>query len=343
MLRTLKPISHPITTLHTWLEFLIKDVWCKSDQNIDYRSLLSPELKIVCKSAKKFNSAVESIYFDFCGITDDKIKKDVLDAFYNNNKINDLCNGHTVINELNNIPLNIKTNLYDFLKIFYDTVLEYKSVPGTKVNYYKKLRKKNNINRCPVCGIEHFFSIKGKYREDFDHYFPQSEFPFSAVNCLNLVPMCKKCNQIFKRTKNPLSLNGTAYYPFEYQRPPIESKIEISNIEFNKRKDLKSKINIEFIGDKKKNDSWNALFKINKRYKNQIKKSTFSWLRDIKKDIVFHNVTDVRATLMHEISKCESDLFVDRRFLKVKLIENLLDDTNWLQLNYPDNIKIKLN
>lgn len=48
-----------------------------------------------------------------------------------------------------------------------------------------------------------------KVRENVDHFLPKSKYPFFAVHPLNLVPLCKTCNQEFKKEKDALSDSAT--------------------------------------------------------------------------------------------------------------------------------------
>ena len=63
---------------------------------------------------------------------------------------------------------------------------------------------------CPGCdGAPPEQEADGVIREDVDHFFPKSRYPFLTIHHLNLTPYCKHCNQDYKKAKDPLkSRNG---------------------------------------------------------------------------------------------------------------------------------------
>ena len=63
---------------------------------------------------------------------------------------------------------------------------------------------------CPGCdGAPPEQEADGTIREDVDHFFPKSRYPFLTIHPLNLTPYCKHCNQDYKKAKDPLkSKNG---------------------------------------------------------------------------------------------------------------------------------------
>jgi hypothetical protein len=58
---------------------------------------------------------------------------------------------------------------------------------------------------CPGCdGAPPEQEADGTIREDVDHFFPKSLYPFLTIHPLNLTPYCKHCNQDYKSSKDPL-------------------------------------------------------------------------------------------------------------------------------------------
>lgn len=69
------------------------------------------------------------------------------------------------------------------------------------------LELQKEIRICPYCNAETVYAYKvskGKRtgytirKSSFDHYFPQTRYPFLSVSLYNLVPACTRCNSGFK-------------------------------------------------------------------------------------------------------------------------------------------------
>lgn len=69
---------------------------------------------------------------------------------------------------------------------------------------YLRMQK---IKVCPACdgmppSVDDYAD---KIREDIDHFFPKSKYPFWAIHPLNLTPFCKVCNQTYKGAKDAIT------------------------------------------------------------------------------------------------------------------------------------------
>ncbi|MCD8081445.1 MAG: hypothetical protein LUF04_13905, partial [Bacteroides sp.] len=261
MLRPYTPIVHPIATLHSMLEYLVCEVWCKANDTHTCQQLLSEDLEELYKHLDWLKEETDAIY-DLCrSLTPDE-RKLITDTFRNNNRIQDLCNGTLPIVELSDLPPVVQKEIKTLLESFYTRLLDIKKVPGEKLDYYNQLVKANKFKTCPVCGLTDIETEDSPYIEDYDHFFPKTHYPLSAVNFENLVPTCDKCNKKHKNKKKPLAHNGKAYYPFETGRPEIEVTLDVDKIEFDKDKKLQDKTKFTFSGDPEKNATWNWLYNI---------------------------------------------------------------------------------
>lgn len=69
-----------------------------------------------------------------------------------------------------------------------------------------ELFRKMDVPVCPYCNRQyiHTVSLAGKkpYLGDLDHFYPQSYYPLFSLSLWNLIPVCKPCNQLFKRQYN---------------------------------------------------------------------------------------------------------------------------------------------
>lgn len=59
------------------------------------------------------------------------------------------------------------------------------------------LQRQLNVKVCPYCNRMYTTTLYGKkrIRPDFDHFYPQSRYPYLAVSLFNLIPSCNVCNK----------------------------------------------------------------------------------------------------------------------------------------------------
>jgi hypothetical protein len=94
---------------------------------------------------------------------------------------------------------------------------------------------------CPGCdGSPPEQESDGTIREDVDHFFPKSRYPFLTIHPLNLTPYCKHCNQDYKKAKDPLRTKngvptislGDIFHPYihsvhdEYKKSEVQVSIQ---------------------------------------------------------------------------------------------------------------------
>lgn len=85
-----------------------------------------------------------------------------------------------------------------------------------------ELLKKLKVNVCPYCNRQYTFTLKKGQgiRPQFDHYFPQSKYPYLQVSLYNLIPSCNICNskkgdrQPFDKN-NKYNASADLLYPYE--------------------------------------------------------------------------------------------------------------------------------
>lgn len=70
-----------------------------------------------------------------------------------------------------------------------------------------------NARVCPYCNRQYAFAVRKngvRVRPQFDHFFPQSLYPYLAISVYNLIPSCALCN-CGKRDTFPKNI----LYPYE--------------------------------------------------------------------------------------------------------------------------------
>jgi hypothetical protein len=332
MLRLYKPIAHDIFKLHGILEHLLCSVWCEACDDA-CETKLNAAFKALYDKYGWLKKEVDAIYEKCKSLTADE-RKAIKDAFYTNNKIEELCNGSKPV-YLEALPAQVKDDIKPLLVDFYETLLERGDVPGTKKDYYEKLIKESDFQYCPACGLIDFEHEDSKRREAFDHYLPKSEYPFASVNFHNLVPLCYKCNSDRKKTKDPIKNNRKAFYPFANEAHDISITLDI-----DKSKDVdkleRDDLTITLTGDSEKIETWDWLFDISERYNDKVRQRIKTYLRELKnryrqqkKDnpaLTFVNIID------REIALYEEDKYSDWKFLKIPLLNELKLRTDLIEV-----------
>jgi len=334
MLRTFKPIKHPIFQLHLQLEHLVCQVWCNASLNETCAELLQEEFEALYNKYNWLKELVDAIY-EKCKPLSAQERADIREAFNINNRIEELCNGTLSPITLSQLPSIVETDMKPLLVRFYDYLIDRAPVPGDKLDYYKKLIIKNPYETCPCCGLTPIESAETHYREDNDHYLPKAGYPFASVNFKNLVPLCGKCNRKHKSTKNPFENGRVSFYPFNpnHQEIGIETVI-VDSADLDYRKLKEEDVLINFDDDADKINTWDWLFKINKRYNEETRKFSKTELRGIANRLFRNNKRKNGLTydeiLEDEIDNYEIEKYEDRKFLKIPFLKEIRRNPNWM-------------
>lgn len=218
----------------------------------------------------------------------------IYNQFLNNNHISELCN-NSEFPVLSVMDWNSERGK-KFKEFFMDNL--YGALDAAifkpegcnenpKKDFYKEFIKKNN-QVCPFCGMGRYINPEWKSRSDLDHYLNKADYPFTAANLQNLVPMCDSCNQDYKKKQSVIS-NGTqrtlAFYPYE-ELPElcliIECEYEAVNL------DEKTKFNVFLYSSDheaiNKIETWDRVFEIKDRIQKQIEFSYDDWMESFYED-----------------------------------------------------------
>lgn len=337
MLRLYTPIKHDIFTLHNLLEKVVCDVWCTAD-NIPCDDKLEQEFKDIYHytyNGSQLKVEIERIYDIFKGLTQE-VRTEIRNAFITNNDIESLCYGTNPV-YLSALPDVVKSDIKPLFKWCYETLLENKLVAGDKMEYYSELIKHNDFDVCPCCGLIDIESAESICREDYDHYLPKAHYPFASVNFLNLVPICKKCNQDRKKAKDPIENDRKAFYPFSTDEHSIKINLNYTADINKKNKDLNfTGFKVNLVGQTDKIDTWDWLFKIKTRYKDKTKIFSKSFLKKIKRRHERFQKNDstwtYSDTLNELIEDYEFDYYDDKKFLKIAFLKAIKNDVAFINV-----------
>ncbi|MES2431741.1 MAG: hypothetical protein V4556_12450 [Bacteroidota bacterium] len=285
------------------------------------------------------------------------VKKLLLQGLKNNNKIEELCND-TKIDPV--LYKELPDPLVKILKPFFNNLYEKFLNRAHVVNKYQTLKKHfdslviaSNIQVCPFCGINDMQSQYDDGRDAYDHYLPKGTFPFSSINFKNLVPMCYECNSKHKLEKSIIfeDLRGRdkkrrkiGFYPFGNINN-TEIKITFSivpgqAIPNSLKKLVPNNLSIVISAkNKEKMESWNKVFRIDKRYKAKSCQFLISWIDTLLED--YRKTSDMLKAkynvsiswddfLDTELEIREEELLKNKNLIRVAFLKMLRDKCDLL-------------
>lgn len=340
MLFAYKYVGHRLEGLHTYLEHLVKVVWCRNSGAAYSLNLLYPPLKAL----------VEAIYYDEAVKTDwldgpikriDTICQEKLTAakrsqlaqwFDHNNDIEALCEGIQVpatYEDLHALDPELNTELKKFCTDLFSSVINLSAVKETLScfkEHYIAFSTINDKEKCPYCG---FSDLAGEYnerREAYDHYLPKSKYPFNSVNFRNLAPMCNKCNSSYKLAKDPISnLEGTrrkAFYTFTQNHPDIDFNLKLNCDSLDVLKPDHITIQISCRSYEEQIETWKEVFGIDERYRIKCcgKNDGKAWLARITDECQNYDRSPSEM-LESELQTARNQKMADANFLKAPFLE----------------------
>ena len=152
-----------------------------------------------------------------------------------------------------------------------------------KFNYksFRQSKKANwlanelEIKSCVSCGTQYTLSTPRKSLFHFDHYFPQSVYPYLSLSFYNLIPCCANCNM--SKSNKAFVLKDNIHPYLESFNDIAQFKIEKDNLlEFlidpNKNEKIikySLELRAKYFGDKdyiKKLENYIREFRINEQY-----------------------------------------------------------------------------
>ncbi len=115
--------------------------------------------------------------------------------------------------------------------VFGSAGFRFADIPVNRKSWEASFRQANpGIGVCPACVSNPLEGPVGdRSLVDADHYLPKSKYASLAVHGLNLIPLCKPCNQTLKGSLDPLSDGGGAVTLrdiwFPYRRAGIQELV----------------------------------------------------------------------------------------------------------------------
>jgi hypothetical protein len=294
MLFNYRYVTHDIEKFQTWLDHLVKVVWCRNG-GVYSLDLLHPDLKAVVKEIADDDS-IKSDYLDGPIKNIDALFQNTLNAaqrakvglwYDHNNNIEALCTNDPqktpgTYADIRAINPDLEKALKAFCKSLFSEVIHLKAVTSRTAkidSHYDAFVLQNNEGKCPYCG---YGDIKGQHhskREAYDHFLPKGIYPFNSVNFRNLAPMCHECNSSYKLQHDPVrqidplhkskaATRRKAFYSYATTEPGVCIDLKVStttNLANLCTSDITLTITAPGRGEEV--ESWMDVFGIEERYK----------------------------------------------------------------------------
>ncbi len=318
--------------LHELAKHIVLDVWCKAQGKIFTRNKITEDNGFRAKvfaAPENLKKPIHNIYklcAKFNSIELDYIK----DAFEKNNQIQELCENSVSPVFYDDLKDNTSEEFAINIKIFFNGL--YKEVFKQKPFYINKHYDKffvHNKPLCPFCGLTTLEKDSSNYRDDYDHYLPKDKYPFNAVNLENLLPMCSDCNKKWKRTNNPIrdGLNiKKAFYYFGDIEPDYKIEMNILNSDLT---DFDVSISLSSLLMPEKVDSWNRLFSLSGRYRDDFvchNDFGIAWIRSISAKKLKAQSLGKPYDVEIELWGLEDNLIADKNFLRIPLFNSCKEE-----------------
>jgi hypothetical protein len=337
MLFCYRYVPHAIETFQTWLDHLVKVVWCR-DGGPYSLGLLHPDLRAVVEELAN-DDRVTTDHFDGPIKTIDALFQTNLSAaqraqvalwYEHNNDIEALCGNDPrktpgTYADIRTINADLARELKAFCQSLFTDVIHLKAVTRRTAEidaHYDAFVTANDEGKCPYCGYGDIKGLHHSKREAYDHFIPKGTYPFNSVNFRNLAPMCHECNSSYKLQKDPLRHpnNGPrrkAFYSYATTAPGITITFDLSNADPATLASSDLALTISAPGREEEVESWKDLFRIEERYKAKCcgKNDGKAWLVRVTEENQRYGLTTGQM-LDAEIQAAENKPWSDANFLK---------------------------
>jgi hypothetical protein len=337
MLFNYRYVTHNIEKFQSWLDHLVKNVWCRNSGRFSL-DLLHPDLKDAVEEIAK-DKRIKKDYLagpirKIDGLIQGQLsaaQRAQLSTWYdNNNDVEALCGNDpqkapgTYV-DIGAINADLAKELKELCDSLFTEVIQLQAVTSrtAKIDaHYDAFVRENVENKCPYCG---YGDIKGQYnskREAYDHFLPKHTYPFNSVNFKNLAPMCHECNSSYKLQKDPVQhLNGgrrrKAFYSYATIASGIAIDLTLATSDIDKLCPSDIILTVTAPGRDEEVESWMEVFGIEERYKAKCcgKNDGMVWLTSVIEESENCGLTP-QEMLKAKIRVAENKPWNDCNFLK---------------------------
>lgn len=306
-------VPHQMEKMQVFVDFIFYDVWCKAPiglvfhpdlfaGNSDLKEVMT-EFGFAANAAlrgKSFYKDVKEIYDLFSPLLATEVAQ-FKQWYRDNNEPEKICANDPQVSPIRYKDLVAKhpilgKRLASFFRGLYDDSLLGLSALKKKIGNIKDHSRiffdKNNVGKCPFCGIGDLKGIHHTRREAYDHYLPKCRYPFNSINFRNLAPACHECNSVFKLSKDPAHTSKNpaktirrraAFYPYKTVAHSIGLKIELQHSDIAKLTPADITLQFGPAAIAQEIDTWKDVYGIEERYKSKLctESDGKAWLQQV--------------------------------------------------------------
>ncbi|HFK2884704.1 TPA: HNH endonuclease [Stenotrophomonas maltophilia] len=343
-------VPHQMEKMHTFIDFIFHEVWCKAPARGDYSLDLfaaNPELHEVMtafhyddsKGAEFFSGHVERIYAFFSVLSNEEIAQ--FQRWYQgNNDLEKVCANDpaTQLARYNDIAVKYKdlaAQLGTFFKGLYSKSLLNLAALRGKIgdidDHYLNFSRANKVGKCPFCGFNDLLGKDHSRREAYDHYLPKALYPFNSINFRNLVPACHHCNSSYKTSRDPAytpkdpagaAQRRAVFYPYRTAVQSIELQITLQHSDIAKLTPTDIVLHFGPGTVAEEIETWKDVYGIEERYKAKLctESDGKAWLTQVLDEWkeLGRDPQDYMKTLAFNFRKSP---FTDCNFLKKPFLD----------------------
>lgn len=298
MIYAYKHLKHRIEDFHINIAYFFEQLFTHDPAAYDESTLLKSEfIPIVNRSPSTLRSNLEKITIDYHALKDPE-KQKIKEAFTANSDIRILCEDVNILPvKYDALPEDIRETLKNFLtKLWEDYPLNQllEAACGTVQEHFDAFVSETHQCAliCPFCGLHGLKPSGSINRDAYDHYIPKALYPFISINFQNLFPICHECNSDEKKATDTLYEAGVrrpVFFPFDETFQSSELLIAVTPEEnYNQvsYKTLLSEIKWSYAitlsgKDDERIRSWDAVFRIKRRYKEKILRYQLEWYDEV--------------------------------------------------------------
>lgn len=215
----------------------------------------------------------------------------------------------------------IRPKVLKALKELFATAYKLLTDLGVRDDHYRIIYDSATDKLCPFCGLE-YFDAPGGPRHHLDHYLVKENYPLSAANLRNLVPMGERCNTVYKRTADMLRTTAgerrRALDPYDHGniRVSLDDSAPL-DADAEKRWVITFEPDVPMKPDDPRIGTWDDVFKVRERYQRDVLVRNWGrWLEEFVAYCRGAGELDVMARLSDYIAYLDEMKLSDRSFLK---------------------------
>ncbi|QDT81999.1 hypothetical protein Mal35_54900 [Gimesia maris] len=248
-------------------------------------------------------------------------------AFLSDNNVKELCDNKSLSPTLKQSCFKpVHDSLHTLMTHLYKPTLTTKglsdAVGGVDVfDHYEKFIEENSSSYvCPFCGLNYYRDPENGRKEAYDHWLCQKNYPASAVNFKNLVPMCPECNESPNKGQvdvlyedSECTKRRRVLYPYNHSHG-VAIKIDCvkhPGISLP-RGEWKVEVTAMDSAEEFQIDTWKTVFNIEDRLANYVARQQRKWYMYflVDRDLALSGASpeDMRTRLEEEVRKLEFKL-----------------------------------